>query len=142
MNSLLVLVLLVLIASINAKINTTNIPENSYLFSYFDADEKAGLRIAYSTDGYIFEVVTDFLKLNILIMLLYFFILIFQSYYKNINKNINRGKKIFIIYRPLTTTSQCLPRKLEIRYYEIPAFSTDPTIYSIWFIPRVGRAKK
>jgi hypothetical protein len=78
MNSLLVLVLLVLIASINAKINTTNIPENSYLFSYFDADEKAGLRIAYSTDGYVFEVMTDFLKLNILIMLLYFYYINFS----------------------------------------------------------------
>jgi hypothetical protein len=76
MNSLSVLVLLVLIASINAKINTTNIPENSYLFSYFDADEKAGLRIAYSTDGYVFEVITNLLKLNIIIFYIKFSIIL------------------------------------------------------------------
>jgi hypothetical protein len=51
MNNLLAVILFALIASINAKINTTNVPETSYLFSYFDNDEKAGLRIAYSTDG-------------------------------------------------------------------------------------------
>jgi hypothetical protein len=56
MNNLLAVILFALIASINAKINTTNIPETSYLFSYFDNDEKAGLRIAYSTDGLVFEV--------------------------------------------------------------------------------------
>jgi hypothetical protein len=47
MYNLLAVILFVLMASINAKINTTNIPETSYLFSYFDNDEKAGLRIAY-----------------------------------------------------------------------------------------------
>jgi hypothetical protein len=60
MNCLLVAVLFALITSINAKINTTNIPETSYLFSYFDNNEKAGLRLAYSTDGYTFEVMTEF----------------------------------------------------------------------------------
>ncbi len=56
MQSFLAVILFALIASINAKINITNIPEISYLFSYFDNDEKAGLRLAYSTDGLIFEV--------------------------------------------------------------------------------------
>jgi hypothetical protein len=56
MKSFLAVILFGLIASINAKINTTNIPETSYLFSYFNNDEKAGLRLAYSTDGLVFEV--------------------------------------------------------------------------------------
>jgi hypothetical protein len=60
MKSFLAVILFGLIASINAKINTTNIPETSYLFSYFDNDEKAGLRLAYSTDGLNFEVMTHY----------------------------------------------------------------------------------
>jgi hypothetical protein len=62
MKILLEVVLFCLIASINAKINTTNIPETSYLFSHFTNDEKAGLRVAYSTDGLVFEVRKSFFK--------------------------------------------------------------------------------
>jgi hypothetical protein len=43
-------------SSINAKINTTNIPEISYILSTFGNDEKAGLSLAYSTDSLLFEV--------------------------------------------------------------------------------------
>jgi hypothetical protein len=59
MKSLLAVVLFALIASINAKINTTNIPPVSYLFSTFNNDQNAGLRIAYSTDGLNFEVIRN-----------------------------------------------------------------------------------
>jgi len=45
---------------ISAKINTTNIPETSYLFSYFKTKTQAdGLRIAYSTDGYTFQALNN-----------------------------------------------------------------------------------
>jgi hypothetical protein len=67
MKSLLAVVLLALIASINAKINTTNIPPISYLFSTFNNDQNAGLRIDYSTDGLNFEVITINLIKNYLI---------------------------------------------------------------------------
>jgi len=60
MYSLLLIVLFGSLLVVNAKINTTNIPEISYLFSSFDADEKAGLRLSYSTDGYIFEGLNDY----------------------------------------------------------------------------------
>ncbi len=56
MKILFAIILFGLIASINAKIYTKNIPETNYLFSYFYNDEKDGLRLAYSTDGLHFAV--------------------------------------------------------------------------------------
>lgn len=59
MNYLVVAVFVASIPFISAKLNTTNIPETSYLFSFFHNDEKLGLYLAYSTDGYKFEVLND-----------------------------------------------------------------------------------
>ena len=64
MYSLLLIVLFGPLLVVNAKINITNIPEISYLFSSFDTDEKAGLRLSYSTDGYIFEVQHELLAIK------------------------------------------------------------------------------
>lgn len=54
------LLILSLISHINAAINTTNLPENVYLFSYFENSAASdGLRVAYSTDGYTFTAIND-----------------------------------------------------------------------------------
>lgn len=55
-----------ILGSIQAAINTTNLPETSFLFSYFENSVQTdGLRVAYSTDGYNFEV-NSALKFNFL----------------------------------------------------------------------------
>jgi hypothetical protein len=54
MKSLLAVIFFGLIAIINTKIDITNIPEMSYIFSCFDNDEKAGLPLEYM--AYIFTL--------------------------------------------------------------------------------------
>jgi hypothetical protein len=66
MKSLLAVIFFGLIAIIKTKIDTTNIPEMSYLFSYFDNDEKAGLPLEYSTDGLHFYAVFTYRKYYIM----------------------------------------------------------------------------
>jgi hypothetical protein len=59
MKTIIAVNLFAFIVSINAKINTTHIPPISYLFSYFNNDEKTELRIAYSTDDLVFDLISN-----------------------------------------------------------------------------------